>query len=251
MLRLPPLLPPVVSTCDTIITSGPVVSVMGPVVMDHSMPPPPPLEPTEEALVASIVADLPQLTTDADFTEVLNKIPDDFSDFLLEHPNGDIPSTEETEALEQALAMVNKDVQNLVAVAGMNGSGNSGAQMSDFGGQSDIIGFTNWLGSLTSEQRQQLNGLIDGAIASNSLSPILKNACDAYPSQTLLPSSAPPIMKSSATYVTGIHTQTNAFPTIYPNLGPTPQQDFVPISAPVPALLNNNILMNGLSSHPS
>ena len=88
MLRLPPLLPSVVS----ITRDPPIVPVMvGPVVLDHTMPPPPPLEPTEEALVASIVADLPQLTTDADFTEVLNKIPDDFSDFLLEHPNGDIP----------------------------------------------------------------------------------------------------------------------------------------------------------------
>ena len=246
LLRLPPLLPPVVTNIDP-----PVVSMVPSVVLDHSMPPPPPLEPTEEALVASIVADLPQLTTDADFTEVLNKIPDDFSDFLLEHPNGDIPSTEETEALEQALAMVNKDVQNLVAVAGMNGNSTGGAQMSDFGGQSDIIGFTNWLGSLTSEQRQQLNGLIDGAIASNSLSPILKNACDAYPSQTLLPSSAPPIMKSSTNYVTGVHSQNNAFPALYPTLGPSPQQEFVPISAPVPTLLNNNLLMNGLSSHPS
>ena len=147
--------------------------------------------------------------------------------------------------------MVNKDVQNLVAVAGMNGNSNSGAQMSDFGGQSDIIGFTNWLGGLTQEQRQQLNGLIDGAIASNSLSPILKNACDAYPSQTILPSNAPPIMKSSATYVTAVHSQTNAFPAIYPNLGPTQQQEYIQISAPVPTLLNNNLLMNGLSSHPS
>jgi hypothetical protein len=215
------------------------------VVIDTSvMPPPPPLEPTEEALVASIVADLPQLTNDADFTEVLNKIPDDaFSDFLLEHQNGEVPSTEETEALEQALAMVNKDVQNLVAFAGMNGNN---SQINDISGQSEILGFSNWLGSLTSEQRQQLNGLIDGAIASNSLSPILKNAYEAYPSTLTLPSSAPPVMKNSTT-------NTNSFPIVYPLNQmsiPSTSQEFVPISSPVP-ILNNNLLMNGLSSHPS
>lgn len=265
LMRLPPLMSPQTGQpCPPVVTTGcepPIISMVPPIVsmvppvnhvvldhINHSMPPPPPLEPTEEALVASIVADLPQLTTDADFTEVLNKIPDDFSDFLLEHPNGDMPTTEETEALEQALAMVNKDVQNLVM--GMNGQSTG-----EFGD------FSNWLGSLTSEQRQQLNGLIDGAIASStSLSPILKNASDAYPSMhSALPTTAPPLMKNSSvanSYVNAVHSQVNSvhsYPSVYhqPLAGHPQQQEFVPISAPVPTLLNSNLLMNGLSSHPS
>ena len=259
LLRLPPLLPgtggqpcharPVVTTScppPPMVSMVPsVVSIVPPVShgLDHSMLAPPPLEPTEEALVASIVADLPQLTTDADFTEVLNKIPDDFSDFLMEHPSGDMPISEETEALEQALAMVNKDVQNLVM--GLNGSGS---------GSGDFGDFSNWLGSLTTEQRQQLNGLIDGAIASNNLSPILKNATDAYPQ---LQSSGPPMTMKNSTnsYVTSVHGQVvNSYPAVYHHqnlVHPQPQQEFVPISAPVPTLHNNNLLINGLSSHPS
>ena len=167
------------------------VSVNHHPVIDSVLPPP--LEPTEEALVASIVADLPN---DADFSDVLNKIPDDaFNDFFVDHQNGEGPSTEETEALEQALAMVNKDVQNLVAGISINGNADINGQS---GALQEIFGLaSNWLGSLTSEQRQQLNGLIDGAIASSSLSPILKSACETFPST--FPSSSTSTQTSAPT----------------------------------------------------
>uniref|UniRef100_A0A1E1XD43 Putative ino80 complex subunit d n=1 Tax=Amblyomma aureolatum TaxID=187763 RepID=A0A1E1XD43_9ACAR len=53
-----------------------------------------------------------KLLEEHDFTEVLNKISDDaFSDFFAEAKNGEyVPSKEETEELERALAAVSKDV---------------------------------------------------------------------------------------------------------------------------------------------
>lgn len=53
-----------------------------------------------------------KLLEEHDFTEVLNKISDDaFSDFFAESKNGEyVPSKEETEELERALAAVSKDV---------------------------------------------------------------------------------------------------------------------------------------------
>uniref|UniRef100_T1KZ46 KANL2-like probable zinc-finger domain-containing protein n=2 Tax=Tetranychus urticae TaxID=32264 RepID=T1KZ46_TETUR len=95
------------------------------------------LAPSDEALVASLVAELPTLCAengpepeppgfvDADLTDVLNKIPDDaFNDLFVDNlKNGDIPSKEESEALEQALAAVSKNVQYLsVAAAAVGGS---------------------------------------------------------------------------------------------------------------------------------
>ncbi|XP_035224250.1 INO80 complex subunit D-like isoform X2 [Stegodyphus dumicola] len=53
-----------------------------------------------------------KLLEEHDFTEVLNKIPDDaFNDLFVDTRNGDyIPTREETEELERALAAVSKDV---------------------------------------------------------------------------------------------------------------------------------------------
>ncbi|GFY37671.1 INO80 complex subunit D [Trichonephila inaurata madagascariensis] len=53
-----------------------------------------------------------KLLDEHDFTEVLNKIPDDaFNDLFVDTRNGDyIPTREETEELERALAAVSKDV---------------------------------------------------------------------------------------------------------------------------------------------
>ncbi|GIY51530.1 INO80 complex subunit D [Caerostris darwini] len=53
-----------------------------------------------------------KLLEEHDFTEVLNKIPDDaFNDLFVDTRNGEyIPSREETEELERALAAVSKDV---------------------------------------------------------------------------------------------------------------------------------------------
>lgn len=187
--------------------------------------------PGDEALVASLVAELPPLGqetvpgaasafVDADLNDVLNKIPDDaFNDLFVDNlKNGDIPSREEAEALEQALATVSKNVHYLsvaAAVAGrpesnlthrlpttnsvgpingdtnfyspspLNGQ-NSEAHIRPSSNSSslnlnenEILGLANnILTSLTTEQQQQLNGLIDGALASGTLasSPTLKSA---------------------------------------------------------------------------
>ncbi|GFU28369.1 INO80 complex subunit D [Nephila pilipes] len=65
-----------------------------------------PLDTAELANQAS------KLLDEHDFTEVLNKIPDDaFNDLFVDTRNGDyIPTREETEELERALAAVSKDV---------------------------------------------------------------------------------------------------------------------------------------------
>lgn len=56
-----------------------------------------------------------RLLEEHDFTEVLNKIPDEaFRELFNESKNGDLsPSKEETEELERALAAVDKDVKSL------------------------------------------------------------------------------------------------------------------------------------------
>ncbi|RWS10264.1 INO80 complex subunit D-like protein [Dinothrombium tinctorium] len=176
----------------------------------------PNLAPGDEALVASLVADLPPLgaapevgaDTGPAFADL---IPDDdaFNDLFMDNlKNGDIPSKEEAEALEQALAAVSKDVHNLAFAAAVVSSGTNAS--SNINGDSpyyshpvngqttphqfhsrpgattplnmtemDILGLaSNILGSLTTEQQQQLNGLIDGALASGTLtsSPTLKSA---------------------------------------------------------------------------
>ncbi|CAN7984056.1 unnamed protein product, partial [Ixodes hexagonus] len=70
-----------------------------------------------------------KLLEEHDFTEVLNKISDDaFSDFFAESKNGEyVPSKEETEELERALAAVSKDVhlarESLAKLSGATSSG--------------------------------------------------------------------------------------------------------------------------------
>lgn len=61
---------------------------------------------------AELASQATKLLEEHDFTEVLNKISDDaFSDFFAEAKNGEyVPSKEETEELERALAAVSKDV---------------------------------------------------------------------------------------------------------------------------------------------
>ncbi|XP_074602145.1 uncharacterized protein LOC141855862 [Brevipalpus obovatus] len=187
--------------------------------------------PGDEALVASLVAELPPLGqetvpeagsafVDADLNDVLNKMPDDaFTDLFVDNlKNGDIPSREESEALEQALATVSKTVHYLSVAAAEAGhpEANLGHRLptinpvgpingdtnfyspSSLNGQNseahirlssnssslnlnenEILGLANnILTSLTTEQQQQLNGLIDGALASGTLasSPTLKSA---------------------------------------------------------------------------
>ncbi|GIX79106.1 INO80 complex subunit D [Caerostris extrusa] len=61
---------------------------------------------------ADLASHATKLLEEHDFTEVLNKIPDDaFNDLFVDTRNGEyIPSREETEELERALAAVSKDV---------------------------------------------------------------------------------------------------------------------------------------------
>jgi hypothetical protein len=221
--RLPTFIPPSSVSVETGPSENVRLSI--PASFDVDVPN---LAPSDEALVASLVADLPPLGTetgpdpepssfvDADLTDVLNKIPDDaFNDLLLDNlKNGDTPSKEESEALEQALAMANKNVHYLSVAAAVvssrtgqstssggdtingdtnyyshsiNGQGSSSSPSSSTTtsseiqarqiapasynlNENDILGLANnILGSLTSEQQQQLNGLIDGALASGSL----------------------------------------------------------------------------------
>ncbi|XP_042143944.1 INO80 complex subunit D-like, partial [Ixodes scapularis] len=73
-----------------------------------------------------------KLLEEHDFTEVLNKISDDaFSDFFAESKNGEyVPSKEETEELERALAAVSKDV-HLARESLAKLSGSSSAEVPD------------------------------------------------------------------------------------------------------------------------
>ncbi|RWS29886.1 INO80 complex subunit D-like protein [Leptotrombidium deliense] len=200
-----------------------------------------PIAPGDEALVASLVADLPTLGSapevgiDPGQGFDTDLIPDDaFNDLFMDNlKNGDIPSKEEAEALEQALAAVSKDVNNLVyaaaAVSGANPTNtfnDSSFYSHPVNGQShqfhsrpgattplnmtetDILGLaSNILGSLTTEQQQQLNGLIDGALASGTLtsSPTLKSALASLTNDTMAPLT-PPV--NNVTSVTQLHQNT-------------------------------------------
>ncbi|XP_053200626.1 lateral signaling target protein 2 homolog isoform X2 [Panonychus citri] len=238
------------SVAQTLTSSVPVVLPGNGIIPGHLGGCVTSLAQSDEALVASLVAELPPLCAengpepeppgfvDADLTEVL-KIPDDaFNDLFVDNlKNGDIPSKEESEALEQALAAVSKNVQYLsVAAAAVGGSSRSSVNNLPREGvtsvtpttvingdsnyyshqtqhhnhnhnhhnhhhhhhhqhhhhhgrsitnatslnlnENDILGLANnILTSLTTEQQQQLNGLIDGALASGSLtSPTIKSA---------------------------------------------------------------------------
>lgn len=197
--------------------------------------------PGDEALVASLVAELPPLGqetvpesvpvtfADADLNEVLNKIPDDaFNEFFGDNLKGvDIPSKEESEALEQALATVSQNVHFLSVAAsvagnsdvtavsrpittnalgnGLNGETNFYTQSLNSQpeihvrqnptpslnlNENDILGLANnILTSLTTEQHQTLNNLIDGALASGTLtsSPTIKSALASLSSISNLP----------------------------------------------------------------
>uniref|UniRef100_T1JJY2 KANL2-like probable zinc-finger domain-containing protein n=1 Tax=Strigamia maritima TaxID=126957 RepID=T1JJY2_STRMM len=98
-----------------------------------------PLDTAELANQAS------RLLEEHDFTEVLNKIPDDaFNDLFTESKNGDfLPTKEETEELERALAAVDKDVKSLEKLSAdsnddMSDLANSMQQIHDSLLQSDV-----------------------------------------------------------------------------------------------------------------
>lgn len=175
------------------------------------------LPPVDDALVASIVANLPSLTNEtsadgavsfaeSDFNEVLNKLPDDaFGDLFGDSLKASLMSGERSDltSLERPFASIAKQQQLMEGASpmtvstvvttittdssSMNSTGrtlsgrsfaplnlntfcqtesNQSLNMND----SDILGLaSNILGSLTTEQQQQFNGLIDGALAGAAL----------------------------------------------------------------------------------
>ncbi|KAG1682113.1 INO80 complex subunit D [Nymphon striatum] len=122
-----------------------------------------PLDTAELANQAS------RLLEEHDFTEVLNKIPDDaFYDLFAESKNGEMqPSKEETEELERALAEASKDMMDVkesleqlspdqIAALGFGDS----ALLSDteeLGNQIDVPGLAN-IGSTHNAGLDMLNG---------------------------------------------------------------------------------------------
>ena len=164
----------------------------------------PNLGPGDEALVASLVDDLGPLPLgaadhsssafDAELTDVLNKMPvDAFHELFADHPiKGSASETDA--AIDQSFGSKTCHISNgdttypfmshhSPVTSHMNGHIpppavhssprpllNSTPLPND-----DLV--NNILGFLTTEQQQQLNGLIDGALASGSLtSPTLKHA---------------------------------------------------------------------------
>jgi hypothetical protein len=162
----------------------------------------PNLGPGDEALVASLVDDLGPLPLptdhtssafDAELTDVLNKMPADaFHELFADHPipKGSAPETDA--AIDQTFSknchLTNGEpaysfMSHHPPLANhMNGHMTQPAVHSSARPllnsnplpNDDLV--NNILGFLTTEQQQQLNGLIDGALASGSLSsPTLKH----------------------------------------------------------------------------
>ncbi|XP_067123561.1 INO80 complex subunit D-like [Centruroides vittatus] len=117
-----------------------------------------------------------KLLEEHDFTEVLNKIPDDaFSDLFSEARNGEyIPSKEETEELERALAAVSKDVH--LAKESLAKLSATGQDIDELAGTIDIHGgllsADNLAGAIDENAFHELaQGPMEGlGVISNSLS---------------------------------------------------------------------------------
>lgn len=117
-----------------------------------------------------------KLLEEHDFTEVLNKIPDDaFSDLFSEARNGEyIPSKEETEELERALAAVSKDVHLAKeSLAKLSASGQDIDELaSTIDIHSGLLSAENLAGAIDENAFQELaQGPMEGlGVISNSLS---------------------------------------------------------------------------------
>lgn len=161
----------------------------------------PNLGPGDEALVASLVEDLGPLplgvatdhsvsSFDAELTDVLNKMPADaFNELFADHPIKGSASSDADAAVDtqsfSSKSIPNGDTtypfmsHNLSSTIGhVNGQMPAVRPLLAPLPNDDLV--NNILGFLTTEQQQQLNGLIDGALASGSLtSPTLKPAASA------------------------------------------------------------------------
>ncbi|XP_064471091.1 INO80 complex subunit D-like [Ornithodoros turicata] len=113
---------------------------------------------------AELASQATKLLEEHDFTEVLNKISDDaFSDFFAESKNGEyVPSKEETEELERALAAVSKDV-HLARESLAKLSGGTGATTADVADLPELDAFPDL--PLSSSD---LNSLTQALMGSNN-----------------------------------------------------------------------------------
>lgn len=157
-----------------------------------------------------------RLLEEHDFTEVLNKIPDDaFNDLFTESKNGEfLPTKEETEELERALAAVDKDVKSLEKLSVENNDINELASSMDI--HNSLLNSENLAHAMDDSTLSELTqgninmdnlNVITSSLTTNdlnSISQVLSNIT----TDTLVPNSLPANLVDGAilqNHLSGVH----------------------------------------------